>query len=68
MIIVKAMTILPNPEHYILFDQDQKDRLFSNLAEAMSGVDKQIIERQLDLFDTIDKSYGDGVRAKLKSI
>ena len=53
---------------YNLFDQAQKNRLFSNLAEAMFGIQDDIIERQLGLFDTIDKTYGDGVRAKLKSM
>lgn len=49
-----------------LFDDAQKDRLFSNLAEAMQGVPKHIVDRQLALFDKIDKAYGNGVRNKLK--
>jgi catalase len=48
-----------------LFKADQKSRLFSNIAEAMQGVPKEIVERQLALFDKIDKAYGDGVRSKL---
>ncbi|MCS5709317.1 catalase [Candidatus Berkiella cookevillensis] len=48
-----------------LFDDAQKERLFSNLAEAMQGVPKSIVDRQLALFDKIDKAYGDGVRNKL---
>jgi catalase len=36
-----------------LFDKGQKARLFSNLAEAMQGVPKEIIERQLKLFDKV---------------
>lgn len=48
-----------------LFDDAQKERLFSNLAEAMQGVPKSIVDRQLALFDKIDKAYGAGVRNKL---
>ena len=44
---------------YNLFNQDQKNRLFSNLAEAMLGVNVEIIERQCQLFDKIDKTYAE---------
>src|SRR4030042_2344479 len=45
-----------------LFDDGQKARLFSNLAEAMQTVSKDIIERQLKHFDKVDPAYGKGVR------
>jgi catalase len=48
-----------------LFNQDQKNRLFSNIAEAMAGVPKGIVERQLALFDAADPDYGSGVRRAL---
>ncbi len=48
-----------------LFNQDQKNRLFSNIAEAMAGVPKEIVERQLELFDAADPDYGAGVRRAL---
>jgi catalase len=48
-----------------LFNVEQKKRLFSNIAAAMDGVPQEIIERQLALFDQVDQSYGDGVRAAL---
>jgi catalase len=48
-----------------LFDDGQKNRLFSNIAEAMEGVPKEIIERQLALFDKADPAYGTGVRKAL---
>ncbi len=51
---------------YNLFDEAQKARLYSNIAAAMTGVPKAILERQLAHFDKIDKAYGDGIRAKLK--
>ncbi|MCF4098942.1 catalase [Maritalea mediterranea] len=49
-----------------LFDADQKQRLFSNIADAMDGVPQHIIDRQLALFDQIHPDYGNGVRAALK--
>jgi len=49
-------------------DDGQKARLFSNLAEAMQGVPKDIIERQLKLFDKVDPAYGKGVRGALKKL
>lgn len=48
-----------------LFDDGQKQRLFSNIAESMQGVPIEIIERQLAHFDKVDPAYGDGVRAAL---
>ena len=51
---------------FTLFNTEQKTHLYSNIAEAMQGVKLHIIERQLSLFDKIDKEYGDGVRAALK--
>ncbi|MEP3246894.1 MAG: catalase [Sneathiella sp.] len=49
-----------------LFDQGQKDRLFSNIAASIGGVPEVILERQLAHFDKIHPDYGDGVRAALK--
>ena len=49
-----------------LFDDGQKQRLFSNIAAAMAGVPDFIVERQLGHFDKIDPAYGAGVRAALK--
>ncbi len=48
-----------------LFTVEQKQRLFSNIAAAMSGVPRFIIERQLAHFDKADPEYGNGVRAAL---
>jgi catalase len=48
-----------------LFTPEQKQRLFSNIATAMSGVPKFIVERQLGHFDKADPAYGAGVRAAL---
>jgi len=51
-----------------LFDDGQKARLFSNIAESMQGVPNHIIQRQLKLFDKVDPEYGKGVRQAIKKI
>lgn len=48
-----------------LMSDSQKAQLFQNIAEAMTGVPKFIIDRQLAHFDKADKAYGDGVRSAL---
>lgn len=50
-----------------LFDEGEKARLFSNIADAMAGVPVNIIERQLALFDQIHPDYGQGVRRALQA-
>jgi catalase len=51
-----------------LFDDNQKARLFSNIAEAMHGVPDDIIERQLGHFEKIHPDYAAGVRAALSEL
>jgi catalase len=48
-----------------LFDDGQRQRLFSNVAAAMAGVPGFIVERQLGLFDKVHPAYGAGVRKAL---
>ncbi|MBX7021068.1 catalase, partial [Providencia rettgeri] len=48
-----------------LFNDEEKQRLFSNIADAMAGVPTEIIERQLGHFTQADPAYGAGVRAEL---
>ncbi len=48
-----------------LFDAEQKNRLFSNVADAMQGVPRNIVDRQIALFDQVHPEYGAGVRKKL---
>ena len=50
---------------YQLFNDAEKDRLFTNIATAMAGVPSEIIKRQLEHFARIDKTYADGIRKKL---
>ncbi|QLE79823.1 catalase [Francisella sp. Scap27] len=53
---------------YELFDNDQKSRLFMNIAESMQGVPKHIVERQLAHFEKICTTYADGVKQALSSL
>ncbi|MDI9546574.1 MAG: catalase [Chloroflexota bacterium] len=48
-----------------LFDDGQKARLFSNIADAMQGVPDYIVERQLGHFEKVHPDYAAGVRAAL---
>lgn len=48
-----------------LFDTEQKQRLFKNIAAAIQGVPESIVNRQLALFDKVDPEYGAGVREAL---
>ncbi len=50
---------------FILFDDGQKARLFSNIAESMQGVPKEIVERQLGHFEKVHPDYAEGVRSAL---
>ena len=48
-----------------LFDEGQKSRLYSNIAEAMFGIPDFITERQLGHFEKVHADYAAGVRAAL---
>jgi catalase len=48
-----------------LFDEGQKQRLYSNIAAAMGGVPEEIVGRQLALFAKIDAAYAAGVAKAL---
>ena len=50
---------------FALFDDDQKQRLFANIAEAMQGVPTEIVERQLEHFARVHPDYRDGVASAL---
>ena len=51
-----------------LFDDGQKSRLYSNIAEAMFGIPDFIIERQLGHFEKVHADYAAGVSAALKAM
>ena len=53
---------------FLLFDAGERQRLFSNIAEAMAGIPDEIAERQCRLFDRIHADYGAGVRQARKAL
>ncbi|MBS1181230.1 MAG: katA [Proteobacteria bacterium] len=48
-----------------LFNDDQRQRLFQNIAAAMAGVPRDIVDRQLGHFEKADPAYAAGVRQAL---
>jgi catalase len=48
-----------------IFDADQRARFFANIAAAMQGVPRDIVERQLDHFAKADPAWAEGVRNAL---
>lgn len=48
-----------------LFNAEQKQRLFSNLAAAMQGVPLEIVKRQVAHFYRVDPEYGLGVAKEM---
>jgi catalase len=46
-------------------DNGQRQRLFGNIAAAMTGVPQSIVERRLALFDKVDSACGAGIRKAL---
>ncbi|NVN12614.1 catalase [Nguyenibacter vanlangensis] len=50
-----------------MFDAGQRARFFANIAAAMQGVPREIVERQLAHFAKADPAWADGVRAALEA-
>ena len=48
-----------------LFDESQRQRLFSNIADSMQGVPTPIVERQLAHFRRVHPDYAEGVARAL---
>jgi len=48
-----------------LMNDSQKNQLFSNIAASMSGVPKEIIDRQIALYEKISQEYANGVKRAL---
>jgi catalase len=48
-----------------LMSDYQKEQLFSNIAESMGGVPRNIIDRQLALFEQVHADYAAGVKKAL---
>lgn len=52
---------------FALFDDQQRGRLYANIAATMAGVPRNIIDRQLEHFGKIDPAYANGVSAALEA-
>ena len=48
-----------------LFNAEQKQRLFKNIAASMAGVPEEIVQRQLVHFHKADPAYATGVARAL---
>ncbi len=51
-----------------MFDKGQRERLFKNLAAAMQGVPREIVDRQIEHFRRADPAYGDGVAREIGKV
>ncbi|RUT51409.1 catalase [Campylobacter fetus] len=52
---------------FAILPADEKERLYSNIAESMDGVEDFIIERALGHFEKINPAYAAGVKTALSS-
>ncbi len=48
-----------------LMTKEQQSRLMDNIADAMQGVDRNIVKRQITLFSRCDPAYGHGVAVRM---
>ncbi len=48
-----------------LMNDSQKNQLFSNIAASMSGVPREIVDRQIALYEKISQEYANGVKRAL---
>lgn len=48
-----------------LMSENQKEQLFGNIAEAMDGVPRNIVDRQIALFQKVHPDYAAGVKKAL---
>ncbi|RWS46900.1 catalase [Arcobacter suis] len=48
-----------------LMSVSQKEQLFSNIAAAMDGVPRNIVDRQISLFEQVHPDYASGVKKAL---
>lgn len=54
-------------ELFNLMSEYQKEQLFNNIAESMSGVPNEIIQRQLTHFEKVSPDYSNGVKKALEN-
>ncbi|QNM89717.1 catalase [Aliarcobacter cryaerophilus] len=50
---------------FLLMSNSQKEQLFSNIKDAMAGVPRDIIDRQIALFEKVHPDYAAGVKKAL---
>lgn len=50
---------------FSLMNADQKSLLLANIANSLSGVSSDVVQRQLQYFFKADQAYGEGVAAAL---
>ena len=53
----------PRALHDRVLNDEERARLYKNIAAAMEGADEDVIERALVHFDRISPAYGAGIRA-----
>ncbi|MGJ0352463.1 catalase [Aliarcobacter cryaerophilus] len=50
---------------FLLMSNSQKEQLFSNIKDAMAGVPRDIVDRQIALFEKVHPDYSAGVKKAL---
>ncbi|RBQ27053.1 catalase [Arcobacter sp. CECT 9188] len=50
---------------FLLMNENQKEQLFSNIKDAMDGVPRNIVDRQIALFEQVHPDYAAGVKKAL---
>ncbi|QNM87711.1 catalase [Aliarcobacter cryaerophilus] len=50
---------------FLLMNNSQKEQLFSNIKDAMAGVPRDIVDRQIALFEKVHPDYAAGVKKAL---
>ncbi|MCE6962168.1 catalase [Cereibacter sphaeroides] len=53
----------PRALHDRVMNDEQRARLYMNIAEAMAGVPEDVVARAIGQFDLVSPAYGDGIRA-----
>ncbi|EGJ21238.1 catalase [Cereibacter sphaeroides WS8N] len=53
----------PRALHDKVMNDEQRARLYANIAEAMAGIPEEIANRALAQFDLVSPAYGEGIRA-----
>ncbi|ACM00945.1 catalase [Cereibacter sphaeroides] len=53
----------PRALHDKVMTDEQRARLYANIAEAMAGIPEEIANRAISQFDRVSPAYGEGIRA-----